>query len=135
MRGLSGLGGSRRCSHFSPPARGPRRLPPSSASAASFRPAALPSAPPPRRPLACPSGLLPLPPPPLPPRASPTLVHPSEISSPFERVCRRRVGSDGLLPPQIRERSCGWIPSPPLVCAHGGDSTNAFPNTVGARSP
>uniref|UniRef100_A0A453HH81 glycerophosphodiester phosphodiesterase n=2 Tax=Aegilops tauschii subsp. strangulata TaxID=200361 RepID=A0A453HH81_AEGTS len=36
---------------------------------------------------------------------------------------------------RMRERSCGWIPSPPLVCAHGGDSTNAFPNSVGGRSP
>ncbi|KAM3293814.1 hypothetical protein ACQJBY_037005 [Aegilops geniculata] len=33
---------------------------------------------------------------------------------------------------RVRERSCGWIPSPPLVCAHGGDSTNAFPNSMDA---
>ena len=32
---------------------------------------------------------------------------------------------------QMRERKCGWITSPPMVCAHGGDSTNAFPNSVG----
>lgn len=31
---------------------------------------------------------------------------------------------------QIRSRKCGWLNKPPLVCAHGGDSTNAFPNTV-----
>uniref|UniRef100_A0A0Q3QKL3 Uncharacterized protein n=2 Tax=Paniceae TaxID=147428 RepID=A0A0Q3QKL3_SETIT len=29
----------------------------------------------------------------------------------------------------MRERKCGWITSPPMVCAHGGDSTNAFPNS------
>ncbi|XP_038996643.1 uncharacterized protein LOC120121324 [Hibiscus syriacus] len=27
---------------------------------------------------------------------------------------------------------CGWLNNPPLVCAHGGDSTNAFPNTMSA---
>ncbi|AQK49264.1 Glycerophosphodiester phosphodiesterase GDPD4 [Zea mays] len=32
---------------------------------------------------------------------------------------------------QMRERKCGWIARPPMVCAHGGDSTNAFPNSVG----
>ncbi|CAL5398836.1 unnamed protein product [Camellia sinensis] len=30
---------------------------------------------------------------------------------------------------QIRLRKCGWLNNPPLVCAHGGDSTKAFPNT------
>ncbi|XP_050364279.1 glycerophosphodiester phosphodiesterase GDPD4 [Argentina anserina] len=29
-------------------------------------------------------------------------------------------------------RKCGWLNSPPLVCAHGGDSTSAFPNTIAA---
>ncbi|GFQ05796.1 glycerophosphodiester phosphodiesterase gdpd4 [Phtheirospermum japonicum] len=33
---------------------------------------------------------------------------------------------------QIQLRKCGWMPSPPLVCAHGGDSTKAFPNTMDA---
>ncbi|VAI02914.1 unnamed protein product [Triticum turgidum subsp. durum] len=33
---------------------------------------------------------------------------------------------------RMRERSCGWTPSPPLVCAHGGDSINAFPNSMDA---
>ncbi|TVU25951.1 hypothetical protein EJB05_28474, partial [Eragrostis curvula] len=33
---------------------------------------------------------------------------------------------------QMRERKCGWIWSRPMVCAHGGDSTSAFPNSVGA---
>ncbi|CAN6329177.1 unnamed protein product, partial [Urochloa humidicola] len=33
---------------------------------------------------------------------------------------------------QIRERKCGWITSPPMVCAHGGDSTDAFPNSDGS---
>ncbi|KAL5538977.1 hypothetical protein UlMin_043315 [Ulmus minor] len=33
---------------------------------------------------------------------------------------------------QIRLRKCGWLNTPPLVCAHGGDSTKAFPNTIAA---
>nr|CAB3489589.1 unnamed protein product [Digitaria exilis] len=33
---------------------------------------------------------------------------------------------------RMRERKCGWITSPPMVCAHGGDSTNAFPNSMDA---
>ncbi|AQK49260.1 Glycerophosphodiester phosphodiesterase GDPD4 [Zea mays] len=33
---------------------------------------------------------------------------------------------------QMRERKCGWIARPPMVCAHGGDSTNAFPNSMDA---
>ncbi|KAL6658148.1 hypothetical protein ACP70R_003734 [Stipagrostis hirtigluma subsp. patula] len=33
---------------------------------------------------------------------------------------------------RMRERKCGWIASPPMVCAHGGDSTNAFPNSMDA---
>uniref|UniRef100_A0A0E0ME46 glycerophosphodiester phosphodiesterase n=1 Tax=Oryza punctata TaxID=4537 RepID=A0A0E0ME46_ORYPU len=33
---------------------------------------------------------------------------------------------------RMRERRCGWIASPPMVCAHGGDSTNAFPNSMDA---
>uniref|UniRef100_A0A7N0RG88 glycerophosphodiester phosphodiesterase n=1 Tax=Kalanchoe fedtschenkoi TaxID=63787 RepID=A0A7N0RG88_KALFE len=33
---------------------------------------------------------------------------------------------------QMRSRRCGWLDNPPLVCAHGGDSTNAFPNTMAA---
>ncbi|XP_074272614.1 glycerophosphodiester phosphodiesterase GDPD4 [Silene latifolia] len=33
---------------------------------------------------------------------------------------------------QIQMKNCGWLASPPLVCAHGGDSINAFPNTVAA---
>ncbi|KAL2893922.1 Glycerophosphodiester phosphodiesterase GDPD4 [Bienertia sinuspersici] len=33
---------------------------------------------------------------------------------------------------QMQMRNCGWIRNPPLVCAHGGDSTNAFPNTMAA---
>ncbi|KAL6868323.1 hypothetical protein ACP4OV_015168 [Aristida adscensionis] len=33
---------------------------------------------------------------------------------------------------RVRERKCGWIASPPLVCAHGGDSANAFPNSMDA---
>ncbi|KAL0359955.1 UNVERIFIED_CONTAM: Glycerophosphodiester phosphodiesterase GDPD4 [Sesamum radiatum] len=33
---------------------------------------------------------------------------------------------------QIQLRNCGWMQSPPLVCAHGGDSTKAFPNTMDA---
>ncbi|XP_020518946.1 glycerophosphodiester phosphodiesterase GDPD4 isoform X4 [Amborella trichopoda] len=33
---------------------------------------------------------------------------------------------------QMRSRMCGWIENPPLVCAHGGDSSKAFPNTMEA---
>ncbi|KAL8482355.1 hypothetical protein ACS0TY_028502 [Phlomoides rotata] len=33
---------------------------------------------------------------------------------------------------QIQSRKCSWMQSPPLVCAHGGDSTKAFPNTMNA---
>ncbi|XP_073003588.1 glycerophosphodiester phosphodiesterase GDPD4 isoform X1 [Typha latifolia] len=33
---------------------------------------------------------------------------------------------------QMRSRKCGWIENPPLVCAHGGDSTRAAPNTLDA---
>ncbi|XP_066339797.1 glycerophosphodiester phosphodiesterase GDPD4-like [Miscanthus floridulus] len=33
---------------------------------------------------------------------------------------------------RMRERKCGWVVSPPMVCAHGGDSTNAFPNSMDA---
>ncbi|XP_047087956.1 glycerophosphodiester phosphodiesterase GDPD4-like [Lolium rigidum] len=33
---------------------------------------------------------------------------------------------------RMRERTCGWIASPPMVCAHGGDSANAFPNSMDA---
>ncbi|KAJ1275231.1 hypothetical protein BS78_05G120900 [Paspalum vaginatum] len=33
---------------------------------------------------------------------------------------------------RMRERKCGWTASPPMVCAHGGDSTNAFPNSMDA---
>ncbi|KAL7238012.1 hypothetical protein ACSBR2_004168 [Camellia fascicularis] len=33
---------------------------------------------------------------------------------------------------QIQLRKCGWLNNPPLVCAHGGDSTKAFPNTMAA---
>ncbi|XVF63480.1 hypothetical protein PTKIN_Ptkin09bG0090000 [Pterospermum kingtungense] len=33
---------------------------------------------------------------------------------------------------QMQLRRCGWLNNPPLVCAHGGDSTNAFPNTIPA---
>ncbi|XP_004290261.1 PREDICTED: glycerophosphodiester phosphodiesterase GDPD4 [Fragaria vesca subsp. vesca] len=29
-------------------------------------------------------------------------------------------------------QKCGWLNSPPLVCAHGGDSSSAFPNTMAA---
>ncbi|CAA0837703.1 Glycerophosphodiester phosphodiesterase GDPD4 [Striga hermonthica] len=33
---------------------------------------------------------------------------------------------------QLQLRKCSWMRSPPLVCAHGGDSTKAFPNTMDA---
>ncbi|KAI3993240.1 hypothetical protein MKX01_009983 [Papaver californicum] len=31
---------------------------------------------------------------------------------------------------QLQSKKCGWIKNPPLVCAHGGDPTKAFPNTT-----
>ncbi|KAK6940372.1 Glycerophosphodiester phosphodiesterase domain [Dillenia turbinata] len=33
---------------------------------------------------------------------------------------------------QVRLRKCSWLKNPPLVCAHGGDSSLAFPNTIAA---
>ncbi|XP_021812909.1 glycerophosphodiester phosphodiesterase GDPD4 isoform X1 [Prunus avium] len=33
---------------------------------------------------------------------------------------------------QTQLRKCGWLNEPPLVCAHGGDSSKAFPNTMAA---
>ncbi|KAL5778532.1 hypothetical protein ACOSQ2_009269 [Xanthoceras sorbifolium] len=33
---------------------------------------------------------------------------------------------------QMQLKKCGWLNESPLVCAHGGDSTNAFPNTMAA---
>ncbi|KAH7834101.1 hypothetical protein Vadar_012748 [Vaccinium darrowii] len=33
---------------------------------------------------------------------------------------------------QIQLRKCGWLNNPPLVCAHGGDASKAFPNTMTA---
>ncbi|KMZ62146.1 putative Glycerophosphoryl diester phosphodiesterase, partial [Zostera marina] len=33
---------------------------------------------------------------------------------------------------QMRLRGCEWLQKPPLVCAHGGDPSNAFPNTMEA---
>lgn len=29
-------------------------------------------------------------------------------------------------------KKCGWLDGSPLVCAHGGDSTNEFPNSMAA---
>ncbi|XP_031121709.1 glycerophosphodiester phosphodiesterase GDPD4 [Ipomoea triloba] len=33
---------------------------------------------------------------------------------------------------QVQERKCSWLRNPPLICAHGGDSSKAFPNTITA---
>ncbi|XP_047327772.1 glycerophosphodiester phosphodiesterase GDPD4 [Impatiens glandulifera] len=33
---------------------------------------------------------------------------------------------------QMQQKKCAWLSNPPLVCAHGGDSTSAFPNTMSA---
>ncbi|XP_027092627.1 glycerophosphodiester phosphodiesterase GDPD4-like isoform X2 [Coffea arabica] len=33
---------------------------------------------------------------------------------------------------QMQFRRCRWLRNPPLVCAHGGDSSKAFPNTMDA---
>lgn len=31
---------------------------------------------------------------------------------------------------QAQSKKCGWLQNPPLVCAHGGDSSRAPPNTM-----
>ncbi|XP_074335381.1 glycerophosphodiester phosphodiesterase GDPD4 isoform X2 [Apium graveolens] len=33
---------------------------------------------------------------------------------------------------KMQMKKCSWLSSPPLVCAHGGDSSRAFPNTMAA---
>lgn len=33
---------------------------------------------------------------------------------------------------QMQLRQCSWLNDPPFVCAHGGDSIKAFPNTMAA---
>ncbi|XP_059636413.1 glycerophosphodiester phosphodiesterase GDPD4 [Cornus florida] len=33
---------------------------------------------------------------------------------------------------QMQLRECSWLNNPPLVCAHGGDSSKSFPNTMAA---
>ncbi|KAJ8531612.1 hypothetical protein K7X08_033970 [Anisodus acutangulus] len=33
---------------------------------------------------------------------------------------------------QMQSQKCSWLRSLPLVCAHGGDSSKAFPNTMAA---
>ncbi|PWA89507.1 Glycerophosphoryl diester phosphodiesterase [Artemisia annua] len=33
---------------------------------------------------------------------------------------------------QLELRKCRWLNNPPLVCAHGGDASKAFPNTMDA---
>ncbi|XP_044511894.1 glycerophosphodiester phosphodiesterase GDPD4 isoform X2 [Mangifera indica] len=33
---------------------------------------------------------------------------------------------------QMQLKKCDWLNDPPFVCAHGGDSINAFPNTMDA---
>ncbi|KAL4583166.1 hypothetical protein LXL04_007732 [Taraxacum kok-saghyz] len=33
---------------------------------------------------------------------------------------------------QAQLRKCSWLNNPPLVCAHGGDASKAFPNTMDA---
>ncbi|KAL7605407.1 hypothetical protein Lser_V15G19114 [Lactuca serriola] len=33
---------------------------------------------------------------------------------------------------QTQLKKCSWLNKPPLVCAHGGDSSKAFPNTMDA---
>ncbi|XP_023534993.1 glycerophosphodiester phosphodiesterase GDPD4-like isoform X2 [Cucurbita pepo subsp. pepo] len=34
----------------------------------------------------------------------------------------------------MQQGKCKWMNDPPLVCAHGGDSSKAFPNTMDAYS-
>ncbi|GMN56473.1 hypothetical protein TIFTF001_025589 [Ficus carica] len=73
------------------------------------------------------------------------LLFPIRLSSP-KRLIRKIIISlvvIALLPPiflhfrlrrlhQIQLNKCGWLHNPPFVCAHGGDSSNAFPNTMAA---
>ncbi|KAK1433405.1 hypothetical protein QVD17_10315 [Tagetes erecta] len=33
---------------------------------------------------------------------------------------------------QLELKKCSWLNNPPLVCAHGGDASKAFPNTMDA---
>ncbi|XP_076939927.1 glycerophosphodiester phosphodiesterase GDPD4-like [Bidens hawaiensis] len=33
---------------------------------------------------------------------------------------------------QLELKKCSWLNNPPLVCAHGGDASKAFPNTMAA---
>ncbi|KAD4888576.1 hypothetical protein E3N88_20649 [Mikania micrantha] len=33
---------------------------------------------------------------------------------------------------QLELKRCSWLNNPPLVCAHGGDASKAFPNTMAA---
>lgn len=33
---------------------------------------------------------------------------------------------------QVKLKKCSWLNYPPLVCAHGGDASKAFPNTMAA---
>ncbi|XP_071711965.1 glycerophosphodiester phosphodiesterase GDPD4 [Rutidosis leptorrhynchoides] len=33
---------------------------------------------------------------------------------------------------QLELKKCSWLNKPPLVCAHGGDASKAFPNTMDA---
>lgn len=81
------------------------------------------------------------------------MAKPSSFSSQWFRRRRRRFSSRtfvrffaflaimAFLPPiffhfrlkrhdQAQSKKCGWLQNPPLVCAHGGDSSRAPPNTM-----
>ncbi|KAJ4766419.1 Glycerophosphodiester phosphodiesterase [Rhynchospora pubera] len=84
-------------------------------------------------------------------KRNPTIPNPRAISRKISRLIPSNklfrllllIGLLALIPPfffhlrlrrfqQMQARKCGWIEKPPLVCAHGGDSSKAFPNTMEA---
>nr|CAD1842132.1 unnamed protein product [Ananas comosus var. bracteatus] len=62
------------------------------------------------------------------------LVPPSSSTSASSDCtrCASSSGNPNNLDRNMRSRKCGWIADPPLVCAHGGDSTKGVPNTMAA---
>ncbi|XP_031474272.1 glycerophosphodiester phosphodiesterase GDPD4 isoform X2 [Nymphaea colorata] len=77
--------------------------------------------------------------------------HPRLPSKRYQRIATRKlvvrflliVAFLAVVPPllfhfwlrraaEVKSRKCGWLESVPLVCAHGGDSSRAFPNTMEA---
>ncbi|XP_078156134.1 PLC-like phosphodiesterases superfamily protein [Carex rostrata] len=88
-------------------------------------------------------------------KRNPSIPHPRAVSRKISREISRLIPSNrlvrlllligflALIPPfffhlrlrrfqQMQAHKCGWIEKPPLVCAHGGDSSKAAPNTMEA---